>query len=232
MFLSFSGQGKVVTKREAEFREGMILTPSPKVASEQSTDMELVDLCTETQDERAYAVLYQRYAPELLRRLRRLLGERERVEDSLQQVFLQAFRHLSSYRGERPLIGWLHRIAERVVYDQYKKQWRSRTLLEKLGLQSSVPSIPQVDPERCLARQQLQVWIQLLLSRLSPKKRWVLTLCLLEGQTIEEVALQMEIPSGTVASRLFHARKELLTMMEKELAQQNLSWEDVSDAFE
>ncbi len=200
------------------------------VPSQHWSDSALIQCCLTQQNEHAYTLLYQRHSPEILRRLRRLLSQTDTVEDALQQVFLQAFQYLADYRGESPFRAWLHRIAERVVYAQYQKQWRSKSLLSRALLFGKAPSFPEVLPDQILLHKQVQDWVQLLLQRLSPKKRLVLLLCLFEEKTIEEVAERLELPPGTVASRLYHARKELSRMVKKELKQQHLTWKDLIDA--
>jgi RNA polymerase sigma factor (sigma-70 family) len=61
-----------------------------------------------------------------------------------------------------------------------------------------------------------------LLDRLSPRKRMVLVLCDLEGHTLEEAAKQMDIPVGTAASRLFHARQDFQKAAIAEFRRQGL----------
>ncbi len=195
----------------------------------QLEDMELIQLSVDNRDQRAFQEIYRRHSPAILRRLYRLIGDAALVEDALQQVFLEAHRSFKNFRGNGKLSSWLHRIAERVALKQFRNQWRSRNLVERLGLYDIKPLTISVDQEKNYLKGEIQEWMTAHLNRLPPEQRWVVLLCDLEGATTDEVAEKLNIPRGTVASRLHHARKKLRKMLEKELKRQGLTRGDIMD---
>ena len=200
-------------------------------SSQKAEEMEWISLIVEKGDHRAFQKLYERHAPAIFRRLYRLIGDKTQAEDASQQVFLEAHRSLHNFRGEGNLSSWLHRIAGRVAVQTYKKQWRSRSLIERLGLfQKSVSPQHFGNQEAAYIRQEIQKWTRHFVDRLAPEKRSVLMFCDFEGMTLEEVGEQLGIPKGTVASRLHHARNQIKGMVERELKRQGLSWGEIIDA--
>lgn len=197
-------------------------------SSTQQTDEELVRRVVEQNDEQAFQLIYQRYASAILRRLYRLLSDASLAEDALQQVFLEAYRSLSQFRAEGTLQSWLHRIAGRMAQRIFHRQWRSRSLLERLGWFNKQP-LPDLmaRQETGYLQHEVKQWVRQCVDRLTPEHRVVVLLCDLEGETTDEVAEQLGLPRGTVASRLFHARKKIRKMVEHELRHQGLSWGEI-----
>ncbi|MCB9643748.1 MAG: sigma-70 family RNA polymerase sigma factor [Myxococcales bacterium] len=194
-------------------------------------DWELVQQVLSSGDEEAFSLLYRRYAKEILSRLYRLLGRPEQARDALQVVFMEAYRSLHSYRGESRLGSWLHRIAERVVVQQHKKEWRNLSIMERwTGRLRQEPELAWADddPEKEISRQQFRSHVQICLRGLKPAKRTVLLLCDMEGKSYDEAAEIMEISPGTVASCLHHARKELRAMLSDWLTSQDITWKELT----
>lgn len=179
----------------------------------------------------AFAQLYDACAPALLRRLTRMTGSVDHAEDCLQQVFTEALRALPNYRGQGRLEAWLERIATHTAMGWYRKKYRWRSLVEQVVEQVTPERIEPEQaplPEQLFMHEEMKTVVWQLLDRLSPRKRMALTLCDLEGHTIEEAAAQLDIPVGTAASRLFHARQEFRKIALAELRRQGL---DVGDLF-
>lgn len=201
--------------------------PSPQEPS----DQELIQRA-QAGDDRAFQKIYRRHAPAMLRRLHRLTNDASLAEDGLQRVFLEAHRSLANYRGEGSLAGWLHRITERIAIRLFETQWRSRTIRQRLGFHNETLQMQHKNQEKALIQKEIQEWMHTFIERLPPSQRGVLLLCDLEGKQTDEVAQTLDIPRGTVASRLHHARKKVRQMIERELKRQGLSWGDVIDASE
>lgn len=171
---------------------------------------------------------YDRYAPGLLRRLLRMLGDSQLAKDALQQVFVEALESLPRYRGEGVLGAWLNRIATHIAMDAFRKQGRVRAFWERWSPQTHEDTLPPVEiPEEMFQKQELKKMLWRLLGQLAPKKRMSLLLCDMEGLSLLEAAEQMGIPPGTVSSRLHHARRELREMLEKECKRSGLSLSDL-----
>lgn len=181
-------------------------------------------------DERAFRELYRTYSPMLLRRLMRWVGDTQQAEDCLQQVFLEALRSIEHFRGEGKLGSWLNRIATHVVMDMFRQKQRMKALMERVLPQQEAGMLdqPPALPEQLFLREETRLWVRELLEKLSPQKRMVVLLCDLEGMSLEGASQQMGVPTGTVGSRLYHARRELQKRVESELQKRGLGWEDLA----
>lgn len=154
----------------------------------------------------AFDELYTAHAPRLLRRVHRMLGEATQAEDCLQQIFLIALKNISKYRGDGPLQNWLERIATTEIMGVYRKQYRQRSFKERLH--NLLPTFAQGnEPESDYWQAERVHLVHHVLKQLEPSKRMTLTLCMLEGLTIEETADRMSVPVGTATSRLYHGKK-------------------------
>ncbi|TNE51194.1 MAG: sigma-70 family RNA polymerase sigma factor [Deltaproteobacteria bacterium] len=198
------------------------------VDKQQKSDWELVQEVVQNRNDEAFRVLYRRFSPEILRRLYRMLNDKEMAPDALQQVFLEAYRFLDSYRGDSRFGSWLHRIAERVVYSHNHKNKQTYSLMERWGQLIKAIGCTKVaqDPEKDVFRQELVEGIEECLQQLTPTKRETILQCDLEGKTYDELAENMNVSAGTIASRLHHARKELRYLLTQYLQSHNLHLEE------
>lgn len=158
-----------------------------------------------------------------------MTGSIDHAEDCLQQVFAEALRALPQYRGKGRLEAWIEHIATHTAMGWYRKKYRWRSFVEQVVEQITPEStLPQPDPlpEQLFLHEEMKAVVWQLLDRLSPRKRMALVLCDLEGRTIEEAAEQMDIPVGTAASRLFHARQDFRKIALAELRRQGLDLGD------
>jgi RNA polymerase sigma-70 factor (ECF subfamily) len=161
--------------------------------------------------------LFQQHATDVYRLVSRLLGPcamRADIEDLTQQVFLAAHKALGGFRGAAKPSTWLYGIATRTVYKELRSRTRHRRMVG--ALENAVRSRPKpTDGSNDLDTHIdfLKVWRRLL--ELSPKKRVVFILHEIEGMSGQEIANLLQLPEGTVHTRLFHARRELLALMEK-----------------
>ena len=176
-------------------------------------------------DEKAFTELYREYSPGILRRLYRMTGDSEYAEDCLQQVFTEALRSFENYRGEGSLQGWLNRIATHLTLDHFRRKQRLRSFLEDFA-PAKQHSEQEPLPEELFLKEELRQLIRSLLEKLGARKRMAILLCDLEGMGVEEAAEQMDIPVGTVASRLHHGRRDLRKLVIAELRKRGLSVED------
>lgn len=133
------------------------------------------------------------------------LGGHGHVEDLVQEVFVVVSRRLPEYRGEGRISTWLFRIAYRVVGAHLRRARLRRRLLELFGAEAAPPQ-PFVVPDAERAADAHHVHAAL--ARLSFEKRSALVLFEVEGWSCEEIAAALEIPVGTVYTRLHHARRD------------------------
>lgn len=145
--------------------------------------------------------LYECSHERVYRLLVRMVG-REDAEDVLQQVFLQVFRTLGQFGGQSRFETWLYRVSVNESLQHLRKQQRRRRWV---SLESDVMD-GQPDQEREFDHKEL---MEHALARLEPELRSLFLLREMEKQSYAEIAEAVQIPEGTVASRLSRARQLL-----------------------
>jgi RNA polymerase sigma-70 factor (ECF subfamily) len=151
--------------------------------------------------------LYRRHVDAAWKRLTRLVGPDPEREDLLQQIFLEVFHKLESFRGEASFSTFLYRVQTNIAIDHLKRRRRRPLPLPAEMLEAFATA--DASPERqAHARQRLErIWAAL--DRMKPKKRVALVLQAVEGLSLEEIGQLVEASADTVAKRIEHARKEL-----------------------
>jgi RNA polymerase sigma-70 factor, ECF subfamily len=146
----------------------------------------------------------------------RMCGDVQIAEDAAQETFIQAWLHLSTYRPQTSLRSWLYRIAVNAATDMLRKEKRILpNALEDLPLRD-----PQPGPEARFSQQERTALVQRAISSLPEASRAVLVLREYEGMSYHEIAEALDIPVGTVMSRLNYARKLLKDKLEAKLSRQ------------
>ena len=166
-----------------------------------------IELVTQAQngDRNAFSELVRAHSQGVLNVVYRMCGNQQLAEDAAQEAFIQAWMRLSSFRPKASFRSWLYRIAVNSAIDMLRKE--KRVLLnavEDLNLAASNPS-----PEAMLASNERAELVAKAVSTLPDASRAVLILREYEGLSYNEIAETLEIPMGTVMSRLSYARKIL-----------------------
>ncbi len=123
------------------------------------------------------------------------------AEDAIQETFLRAWRYLDSFRGEGSFEGWLIRICRRCVFDLEARERRSAGPSGLVPLDDEAMSRSELPDHRSETLA--------LLDSLPPDQREVIVLCGVLGYEYESAAAVLDIPVGTVRSRLHRARAAL-----------------------
>jgi RNA polymerase sigma-70 factor (ECF subfamily) len=154
--------------------------------------------------------LYELCHRQVYRLMVRMVGLQD-AADVTQQVFLQVFRKIDQFAGHSKFETWLYRLAVNEALQHLRKgqRWKFQTL-------SREPVSHHKSEEECDENKEL---VDQALSRVEPELRSVLVLREVEGLSYREIAEAIEVPEGTVGSRLNRARRE----MQQHLA--NLGWE-------
>ena len=167
----------------------------------------------------AFGELVRRYQDRLYNAVYRLLDNAEDARDVVQEAFLNAYQSLDSFKGEALFFTWLYRIAFNSAISLRRKQ-KVSLRLETGAREGSViePLDPSESsrPEFALERAEEGRRIQAALNRLSAEHRAVLILKDIEGLKYEVMADMLEVPIGTIRSRLHRARLELRQVLEQE----------------
>lgn len=167
----------------------------------------------------AFGELVRRYQDRLYNTVYRLVGNAEDAQDVVQEAFLHAFQGLRSFKGDSLFFTWLYRIAFNSAVSLKRKQ---RVMLRALGDRAGEGGTEPLDtsevsrPERALERAEEERLLHEALARLSPEHRAVLVLKDIEGQKYDTMAEILQVPIGTIRSRLHRARLELRELLKRE----------------
>ena len=157
-------------------------------------------------DERAMRAIWSQHAPHIDAVVRRLTGDPDTAADVAQEVWIQIFRALPTYRGDSQFGTWAHRIAVNRTLNALR---RTRRLAKvETDLEEGTVSVEQDSERSMLART-----IDEAAARLAPGARMVFLLHDVEGYTHEEIAVQLGITSGGSKSQLFKARAKLRRLL-------------------
>jgi RNA polymerase sigma-70 factor (ECF subfamily) len=164
-------------------------------------------------ERRAYDELYRRHVDDVWRRLTRILGQDPDREDLTQQIFLEVFRHLETFRGDASFRTYLYRVATNVACDQLRRRRRrSRELPFDETLELAAPG---GTPEAAAAHRQHVARTWACLESLKPKKRVAFVLRVVEERSLQEIADVTTSNVPTVAKRIAHAHRELMALLRK-----------------
>jgi RNA polymerase sigma-70 factor (ECF subfamily) len=158
-------------------------------------------------DEAALRALWTRHAPHIDAVVRRLVGpDADLAADVAQEVWIQIFRALPSYRGESQFSTWAHRIAVNRTLNALRK-------VRRLAAIETPVEEDSASVELDVDRRSLADSIEQATAKLSPGARTVFVLHDVEGYTHEEIAAQLGITAGGSKSQLFKARAKLRKLL-------------------
>ena len=166
----------------------------------------------------AFDVLVLRYQDRLVHSLEQAIGSREDALEIAQEAFVSAWKQLASFRFDAAFYSWLYRIAMN-AYLSRKRRNRIHTSsldtsLEESG-QTPADHRCDSDPEQKMnSSEQIHV-VRSALQMLAEEFRQAIVLKEIDGLSYEEISIIMNIPIGTVRSRIFRARRELTEQLER-----------------
>jgi RNA polymerase sigma-70 factor (ECF subfamily) len=164
-------------------------------------------------DTAAFGELVRRYQERLYNSVYRLLDNAEDAQDVVQEAFLNAYQSLESFKGDSLFFTWLYRIAVNEALRARKR--RSFANADSLPeVEAPVPAASDEDAPTLAT-------LEKLLRKLSDEFRSIVVLRDIEGLSYTDIAETLEIPLGTVESRLFRARQELRTLWRKSMEAKN-----------
>ena len=165
-------------------------------------------------DRNAFSELVRAHAQGVLNVIYRLCGDAQLAEDAAQETFIRAWQNLSSYRPQTSLRNWLYRIAVNAATDMLRKERRILPdAIEDLHLTDG-----QAGLETIVSQQERTRLVQNAILSLPDASRAVLVLREYEGLSYQEISATLDIPVGTVMSRLNYARNLLKAKLEPHLS--------------
>jgi RNA polymerase sigma-70 factor (ECF subfamily) len=162
-------------------------------------------------DGAAYAHLVKRYESDIARQMWRFTRNEEELERLVQDVFVEAYLSLRSFKGHSPFVHWLRRIATRVGYRHWKQRDKERTALEQ---QMDIDVDLLASPEEQSPSEAAEYLFRLL-ERLPTEDRLVLTLMYFDDCDTREIAERTGWSRSLVKVRAHRARKKLKVQLEK-----------------
>ncbi|WP_299025665.1 RNA polymerase sigma factor [uncultured Thermanaerothrix sp.] len=171
-------------------------------------------------DRSAFAELVRRHHAHVIGVVYRLCGDPHLAEDAAQEAFVRAWLNLNSYRPLMPWRNWLYRIAVNVALDTLRRERHTLAI-------NQVPEARdrQPDPQALLEQKEREHLVRQAILALPPTTRAVLVLREYGGLSYREIAEALDIPLGTVMSRLSTARQRLREHLAPWLAPQEVPYE-------
>lgn len=163
-------------------------------------------------EEGAFEVLVKRCHKQVARISGRFFRRPEIVEELTQEIFVKAFIGMKGYRAEMPLEHWISRIAVNVCYDQLRrKRQRPETVISQMVEEPGefYDRLQMEDAGNYWERENVRLYAEQLLAKLSPEERIVLTLMVLEDLPVADVARLTGWSVANVKIRAFRARARL-----------------------
>ena len=169
------------------------------------TDHELLQLAR-TGDKQSFEQLVKRFEYQVAATVIGMLGKGQEAEDVGQEVFVRFYKTLDRFREDSKLGTYLTRIAINLSLNELKRRKRRLLLFKK---PDDHVNGALVDPEDSISKSERRGLVQMAIQKLAPEFRSVIVLRLIEGYSTEETAEILNIPAGTVLSRLSRAQKKL-----------------------
>jgi RNA polymerase sigma-70 factor (ECF subfamily) len=158
-------------------------------------------------DLEALCHLYDRHRHMVYRTALAITGDPETAADLLQDVFLRLHRFAHRVDPQRPLKPWLYRMTANMAYTWIKQHHRWLRLLQEMAARLSRET--RASPHQQAEQNEEWKEVQRALSAISPEKRVVVVLYYINDLTLKEIAEVLDLPVGTVKSRLHYGRQAL-----------------------
>ncbi|MCB0629582.1 MAG: RNA polymerase sigma factor [Saprospiraceae bacterium] len=176
------------------------------------SESELIGACREGR-EYAYRELISRYEERITRTILGMLGPTPAALDTAQETFIRFFQSLDQYRGTAKVSTYLLRIAINLSLNELKRRERKQQKQVDIATDDAWLQVEDAtaDPGKFETRQLVRQALYLL----PPEFRAVVVLRLMDGYSVKEVAAILDLPEGTVCSRLMRGQKKLRAIIEQ-----------------
>ncbi|MEM8946779.1 MAG: sigma-70 family RNA polymerase sigma factor [Planctomycetota bacterium] len=168
-------------------------------------------------DQDAFGILVERHQDRIFNTLVRVLGCRDDARDMVQDAFVQAFVKLESFRGDAKFYTWVYRIAMNLALSHRRRRRPIDSLDAAKENVGQEPMSQQPTAAQALLDQERVDQLQHALLQLGDEHRQILVLREFEGCDYEAISEILDMPVGTVRSRLYRARMQLKQQLRKML---------------
>ncbi len=192
------------TKKEAALRE-------------RELDAELVSR-VQAGDSDAFRQLFEKYHRRAFAVSLGVVKNKQDAMDVVQDAFIKVHHHIHNFQGSSSFYTWLYRIVMNLSIDHVRRVKRKKGMDyddaisredDAAGDGALLPTIMDSNPAKTVMRRELSGAIQAALDDLPEYHREVILLREVEGLSYEEMSEVLEVPKGTIMSRLFHARRKM-----------------------
>jgi RNA polymerase sigma-70 factor (ECF subfamily) len=180
-----------------------------------------------TGDQRAFKLLVERYQRKVYAVALGMLKDKEESMDVSQEAFVKVYKYLDHFKGDSSFYTWLYRITVNICIDVIRRKGAGRgeqvEFDETIQMDSAEANIGALgsrlgtNPQKSALRKELAEKIQEALQEVPEKHRAILLLREVEGLSYEDLSRTLQIPKGTVMSRLFHARAKVQKILSEYL---------------
>ena len=183
------------------------------------SDQELI-AATLARDTAAFGELVSRYQNRLYGALIHMTGSAEDAKDVAQEAFVLAFQKLATFRGDSQFYSWLFRIAMNASVN-FRRKNRSlgasiEATKERVGLEPIDPC-RDTQPDQPMEQAERQRIVREALAQMTEEFRIPLVMAEMEEMKYEEIAELLKCPIGTVRSRIFRGRQELIERLQRKM---------------
>lgn len=175
--------------------------------------------------EAAYTTLWQRYHKAVLNVVWKMVRDEVQAEDLTMEAFGKAFRHLPRYNPQFAFSTWLFRVATNQAVDYLRRRKLPVSSLDKAlagdeeRYHPLVVATPDPDPQEAVEQQQRREAVRQAVAQLPNKYRLLVELLYFQERSYDEIAVELQLPLGTVKAQLFRARELLLPLLPSYVAQ-------------
>ncbi len=167
-------------------------------------------------DRSSFSTLLERHEGAVAATVVGMLGKTDAADDVGLEVFIRFFRSIDQFRGDSNLRTYLTRIAINLSLNEIKRRGRNANRFQQLESEEYVSDEPS--PEQAVMQAERDQMVRTAIEQLETGFREVVVLRMVQGLSVKETAEVLEIPSGTVLSRLSRAQNKLRSMIKPLLA--------------
>jgi RNA polymerase sigma-70 factor (ECF subfamily) len=178
-------------------------------------------------DQRAFKLLVERYQRKVYAVALGMLKDKEEAMDVSQEAFVKVYKYLDHFKGDSSFYTWLYRITVNICIDVMRRKNSAGGEMEEFDESApmdlsearigALGSRLGTNPQKSALRRELAEKIQEALAAVPEKHRAILLLREIEGMSYEDLSRTLDIPKGTVMSRLFHARAKVQKILSEYL---------------
>lgn len=161
--------------------------------------------------------IYRKFHHTVFMQAYKILRDEEAARDMVQEAFLRVMRHVDKLEEKKDPAGWIRRIVTNLCLDELRKRRTATQVGPAPIAQVAAPFSAEFEPLVACETAELRMLLREGLSTLSPNHLELILMRETEGLSYAEMAQEVDVPAGTVMSRLFHARKKLQTHLRRGL---------------